>query len=61
MAASERVFHMFGAIAPFERGRIAKRTKDGIAAARQLGLGRSPVSREVSRAGVQRSPERSRS
>ena len=87
-AAGELVFHVFGAIAHFERRLIAERTKDGIAAARargkrpgrqpldqdkvaaalklvaaglspttaarQLGLGRSTVYREVSRAGVQR-------
>src|ERR1700694_593292 len=33
-AAGELVFHMFGAIAHFERRLIAERTKDGIAAAR---------------------------
>jgi DNA invertase Pin-like site-specific DNA recombinase len=87
-AAGELVFHVFGAIAHFERRLIAERTKDGIAAARargkrpgrqpldadritaslklvsaglspaeaarQLGLGRSTVYREVSRAGIQR-------
>lgn len=87
-AAGELVFHVFGAIAHFERRLIAERTKDGVAAARargkrpgrqpldqdkvaaalklvaaglspttaarQLGLGRSTVYREVSRAGVQR-------
>jgi DNA invertase Pin-like site-specific DNA recombinase len=87
-AAGELVFHVFGAIAHFERRLIAERTKDGIAAARargkrpgrqpldqdkvaaalklvaaglsptaaarQLGLGRSTIYREVSRAGVQR-------
>ena len=85
-AAGELVFHVFGAIAHFERRLIAERTKDGIAAARargkrpgrqpldtdrvaaalklvvaglsptaaahQLGLGRSTVYREISRAGV---------
>ena len=85
-AAGEPIFHMFGAIAHFERRLIAERTKDGIAAARakgkrpgrqpldtdriaaalklvaaglsptaaarQLGLGRSTVYREVKRAGV---------
>jgi DNA invertase Pin-like site-specific DNA recombinase len=85
-AAGELVFHVFGAIAHFERRLIAERTKDGIAAAsargkhpgrqpldpekiaaalelvkaglsptvaaRQLGLGRSTVYREVSRAGI---------
>jgi len=87
-AAGELIFHVFGAIAHFERRLIAERTKDGIAAARakgkrpgrqpldadrveaalklvaaglsptvdgrQLGLGRSTVYREVSRAGTQR-------
>jgi DNA invertase Pin-like site-specific DNA recombinase len=87
-AAGELVFHVFGAIAHFERRLIAERTKDGIAAARargkhpgrqpldpekiaaalelvkaglsptvaarQLGLGRSTVYREISRAGVAR-------
>jgi DNA invertase Pin-like site-specific DNA recombinase len=87
-AAGELVFHVFGAIAHFERRLIAERTKDGIAAARvrgklpgrrpldadkiaaalslvksglsptaaakQLGLGRSTVYREVSRAGIER-------
>ncbi len=89
-AAGELIFHVFGAIAHFERRLIAERTKDGIAAARAkgkrpgrqpleadriaaalklvtagpsptaaarpLGLGRSTVYREVSRAGVQRAP-----
>lgn len=84
-AAGELIFHVFGAIAHFERRLIAERTKDGIAAARakgkrpgrqpldanrvaaalklvaaglsptaaarQLGLGRSTVYREVGRAG----------
>ena len=86
-AAGELVFHVFGAIAHFERRLIAERTKDGILAARargkrpggqpldqekaaaalklvaagcrplparQLGLGRSTIYREVSRAGLQR-------
>ena len=85
-AAGELIFHVFGAIAHFERRLIAERTKDGIAAARakgkrpgrqplgadriaaalkliaaglsptaaarQLGLGRSTVYREVNRAGT---------
>jgi DNA invertase Pin-like site-specific DNA recombinase len=85
-AAGELIFHVFGAIAHFERRLIAERTKDGIAAARargkrpgrqplnadkiaaalklveaglsptaaarQLGLGRSTVYREVRLAGV---------
>jgi DNA invertase Pin-like site-specific DNA recombinase len=87
-AAGELVFHVFGAIAHFERRLIAERTRDGIAAARargkrpgrqpldpekiaavlslvksglsptaaarQLGLGRSTVYREVNRAGIAR-------
>lgn len=87
-AAGELIFHVFGAIAHFERRLIAERTKDGIAvarargkhpgrppvdrekvaaalklvaaglsptaAAKQLGLGRSTVYREVRLAGVQR-------
>ena len=90
-AAGELVFHVFGAIAHFERRLIAERTKDGIAAARtrgkhpgrrpldadkiaaalslvksglsptaaakQLGLGRSTVYREVNRAGIERTPQ----
>src|SRR5438132_5366825 len=88
-AAGELVFHVFGAIAHFERRLIAERTKDGIAAARakgkrpgrrpidadkalaalklveaglsptkaarQLGLGRSTVYREVAAVGLSRS------
>ncbi len=44
-AAGELVFHVFGAIAHFERRLIAERTKDGIAAARVRGKrpGRLPV------------------
>lgn len=87
-AAGELIFHVFGAIAHFERRLIAERTKDGIAAARargkrpgrqpldadkiaaalslvksglsptaaakQLGLGRSTVYRELERAGIER-------
>jgi len=94
-AAGELVFHVFGAIAHFERRLIAERTKDGIAAARakgkhpgrrpldadkiaaalslvkaglsptaaakQLGLGRSTVYREVNRAGIERYPAGARS
>jgi DNA invertase Pin-like site-specific DNA recombinase len=90
-AAGELVFHVFGAIAHFDRRLIAERTRDGIAAARardkhpgrrpldadkiaaalslvksglsptaaakQLGLGRSTVYREVSRAGIERTPQ----
>lgn len=89
-AAGELIFHVFGAIAHFERRLIAERTKDGIAAARargqrpgrqpvdpekvaaalklvaaglsptaaakQLGLGRSTVYRELKLAGVRRPP-----
>ncbi len=36
-AAGELVFHIFGAIAHFERRLISERTKDGIAAARKRG------------------------
>ena len=87
-AAGELVFHVFGAIAHFERRLIADRTRDGIAAARatgklpgrrppdpekasaalklveagvapvavakQLGLGRATVYREMAAAGVRR-------
>lgn len=44
-AAGELIFHVFGAIAHFERRLIAERTKDGIAAARARGKrpGRHPV------------------
>jgi DNA invertase Pin-like site-specific DNA recombinase len=44
-AAGELVFHVFGAIAHFERRLISERTKDGIAAARARGkhLGRQPL------------------
>ena len=90
-AAGELIFHVFGAIAHFERRLIVERTKDGIAAARargkrpgrqpldadkiaaalslvesglsptaaakQLGLGRSTVYRELSRAGIERPPQ----
>lgn len=37
-AAGELIFHVFGAIAHFERRLIAERTKDGIAAARARGM-----------------------
>lgn len=87
-AAGELIFHVFGAIAHFERRLISERTKDGVAAARakgrrpgrqpldmkkveaaiklinaevspaeaarQLGLGRSTVYREMRRLGVSR-------
>lgn len=44
-AAGELVFHVFGAIAHFERRLISERTKDGIAAARTKGKrpGRQPL------------------
>ena len=85
-AAGELIFHVFGAIAHFERRLISERTKDGIAAARakgrkpgrqpldlskleaaltlieaktspteaakQLGLGRSTIYREMRRLGI---------
>lgn len=87
-AAGELIFHVFGAIAHFERRLISERTKDGIVAARakgklpgrqpldmskvdaaiklieasispteaarQLGLGRSTIYREMRRLGVER-------
>ncbi|MCD1265397.1 invertase [Shinella sumterensis] len=44
-AAGELIFHMFGAIAHFERRLISERTKDGVAAARVQGKrpGRQPL------------------
>ena len=47
-AAGELIFHVFGAIAHFERRLIAERTKDGVAAARAKGKkpGRQPVDPE---------------
>ena len=44
-AAGELIFHVFGAIAHFERRLISERTKDGIAAARAKGRkpGRQPL------------------
>ena len=47
-AAGELVFHVFGAIAHFERRLIAERTKDGILAARARGNrpGRQPLDQE---------------
>ena len=44
-AAGELVFHVFGAIAHFERRLIAERARDGIAAARKRGKkpGRPPL------------------
>lgn len=48
-AAGELVFHVFGAIAHFERRLIVERTKDGIAAARARGRkpGRPPLDEDV--------------
>ncbi|OSP53802.1 recombinase family protein [Pseudoruegeria sp. SK021] len=48
-AAGELVFHVFGAIAHFERRLISERTKDGLAAARKHGRtpGRPPLQPET--------------
>ncbi len=53
-AAGELVFHVFGAIAHFERRLIAERTKDGIAAARAKGKlpGRKPLDPEKTSAAL---------
>lgn len=53
-AAGELVFHVFGAIAHFERRLIAERTKDGIAAARAKGRmpGRRPLDPEKAAAAL---------
>ncbi|HYZ25057.1 MAG TPA: recombinase family protein [Rhodopila sp.] len=53
-AAGELVFHVFGAIAHFERRLIAERTKDGIAAARARGKrpGRQPLDQEKAAAAL---------
>jgi DNA invertase Pin-like site-specific DNA recombinase len=47
-AAGELVFHVFGAIAQFERRLIAERTRDGMTAARAKGRkpGRPPLDQE---------------
>ena len=47
-AAGELVFHVFGAIAHFERRLISERTREGLAAARRRGSrpGRPPVDTE---------------
>jgi DNA invertase Pin-like site-specific DNA recombinase len=47
-AAGELVFHVFGAIAHFERRLISERTRDGIESARAKGkrLGRPPLDNE---------------
>ena len=48
-AAGELIFHVFGAIAHFERRLISERTKDGIKAARAQGRkpGRPPLETET--------------
>ncbi|WP_419906553.1 recombinase family protein [Hoeflea sp.] len=48
-AAGELVFHVFGAIAHFERRLISERTKDGLATARKYGRnpGRPPLQPET--------------
>lgn len=48
-AAGELIFHVFGAIAHFERRLISERTKDGIEAARAQGRkpGRPPIEAET--------------
>lgn len=53
-AAGELIFHVFGAIAHFERRLIAERTRDGIAAARAKGKlpGRRPLDPEKARAAL---------
>lgn len=53
-AAGELVFHVFGAIAHFERRLIAERTRDGIAAARAEGRkpGRKPLDPEKLQAAI---------
>jgi len=53
-AAGELVFHVFGAIAHFERRLIAERTRDGIAAARARGKhpGRQPLDRDKAEAAL---------
>src|SRR5215213_8352499 len=53
-AAGELVFHVFGAVAQFERRLIAERTRDGVAAARAAGRhpGRPKLDREKLRAAL---------
>ena len=48
-AAGELVFHVFGAIAHFERRLISERTKDGLQAARMKGNkpGRPPINNQT--------------
>ena len=57
-AAGELVFHVFGAIAHFERRLIAERTRDGIAAARAQGRhpGRQPLDRDKAAAALKLVP-----
>src|SRR6267143_2126778 len=53
-AAGELVFHVFGAIAQFERRLIAERTRDGMANARLKGSrpGRPPLDQEKREAAI---------
>ena len=53
-AAGELVFHVFGAIAQFERRLIAERTRDGMANARTKGSrpGRPPLDQEKLEAAI---------
>jgi len=53
-AAGELVFHVFGAIAQFERRLIAERTRDGMANARSKGSrpGRPPLDQEKREAAI---------
>ncbi len=53
-AAGELVFHVFGAIAQFERRLIAERTRDGMANARIKGSrpGRPPLDQEKLEAAI---------
>ena len=53
-ASGELVFHVFGAIAHFERRLLVERTRDGIAAARARGKrpGRPPVNDETLQAAL---------
>ena len=54
-AAGELIFHVFGAIAHFERRLIAERTRDGIESVRAKGkrLGRPPLDNEKLEAAFQ--------
>jgi len=53
-AAGELIFHVFGAIAQFERRLIAERTRDGMANARLKGSrpGRPPLDQEKREAAI---------